>query len=81
MITFPPLIIQREIGSAAFAAAMGLGTSISGIVSAFGPGIVGLVRSASGDYTMAFAMCVVLDVVAAGIVLWRPGGRAEVVAS
>jgi len=78
MITFPPLIIQREIGSAAFAAAMGLGTSISGIVSAFGPGIVGIVRSASGDYSMAFAMCVALDVVAAGIVLWRPGKRAEV---
>lgn len=81
MITFPPLIIQREIGSAAFAAAMGLGTSISGIVSAFGPGIVGVVRSVSGDYTTAFAMCVVLDVVAAGIVLWRPGKRAEVAAS
>ncbi|MDA9444992.1 arabinose ABC transporter permease [Bradyrhizobium sp. CCBAU 51745] len=80
MITFPPLIIQREIGSAAFAAAMGLGTSISGIVSAFGPGIVGLVRSASGDYTIAFAMCVALDVIAAGIVLWRPGKRAEVAA-
>ncbi|MDN3274374.1 MFS transporter [Frankia sp. RB7] len=81
MITFPPLIIQREIGSTAFAAAMGLGTSISGIVSAFGPGIIGLVRSVSGDYTMAFAMCVVLDVVAAGIVLWRPGKRAEVATS
>ncbi|MCS3727923.1 MFS transporter [Bradyrhizobium betae] len=80
MITFPPLIIQREIGSAAFAAAMGLGTSISGIVSAFGPGIVGLARSASGDYTMAFAMCVVLDLVAAGIVLWRPGVRAKLAA-
>ncbi|WP_426412517.1 MFS transporter [Bradyrhizobium ganzhouense] len=77
MITFPPLIIQREIGSTAFAAAMGLGTSISGIVSAFGPGIIGLVRSVSGDYTMAFAVCVVLDVVAAGVVLWRPGKRAE----
>ncbi|MBC9878629.1 MFS transporter [Bradyrhizobium sp. INPA01-394B] len=81
MITFPPLIIQREIGSAAFAAAMGLGTSISGIVSAFGPGIVGLVRSVSGDYTMAFAICVALDVVAAGIVLWRPGRRVKVAAS
>lgn len=81
MITFPPLIIQREIGSTAFAAAMGLGTSISGIVSAFGPGIIGLVRSVSGDYTMAFAMCVVLDVVAAGIVLWRPGRRVNTVAS
>lgn len=73
MITFPPLIIQREIGSSAFAAAMGLGTSISGIVSAFGPGIVGLARSFTGNYTTAFALCVVLDLVAAGIVLWRPG--------
>ena len=73
MITFPPLIIQREIGSATFAAAMGLGTSISGIVSAFGPGIVGLVHGMNGNYTTAFAMCVVLDVIAAGIVLWRPG--------
>ncbi|MBR0774691.1 MFS transporter [Bradyrhizobium diazoefficiens] len=77
MITFPPLIIQREIGAAAFAAAMGLGTSISGIVSAFGPGIVGLVRSLTGNYTTAFAMCVVLDLVAAAIVLWRPGRGAE----
>jgi predicted MFS family arabinose efflux permease len=81
MITFPPLIIQREIGSAAFAAAMGLGTSISGIVSAFGPGIVGLVRSLTGNYTMAFAMCVVLDLVAAGVVLWRPGKAAKIAAS
>jgi cyanate permease len=81
MITFPPLIIQREIGSAAFAAAMGLGTSISGVVSAFGPGIVGLVRSVTGDYTTAFAMCVALDLVAAGVVLWRPGRRAKLAAS
>ena len=81
MITFPPLIIQREIGSTAFAAAMGLGTSISGIISAFGPGIVGLVRSSTGNYTTAFALCVVLDLVAAGVVLWRPGGRAEIAAS
>lgn len=81
MITFPPLIIQREIGSTAFAAAMGLGTSISGIVSAFGPGIVGLVRSFTGNYTTAFAMCVVLDLVAAGVVLWRPGKKVKIVVS
>ncbi|WP_314952100.1 MFS transporter [Bradyrhizobium cosmicum] len=78
MITFPPLIIQREIGTAAFAAAIGLGTSISGIVSAFGPGIVGLVRSFTGNYTTAFAICVLLDLVAAATVLWRPGRRAKV---
>jgi len=81
MITFPPLIIQREIGSAAFAAAMGLGTSISGIVSAFGPGVVGLLRSLTGNYTVAFAICVVLDLVAAAVVLWRPGQGAKIVAS
>jgi predicted MFS family arabinose efflux permease len=81
MITFPPLIIQREIGSTAFAAAMGLGTSISGIVSAFGPGTIGLVRSLTGNYTTAFALCVVLDLVAAGVVLWRPGRRAKLAAS
>ena len=81
MITFPPLIIQREIGASAFAAAMGLGTSISGIISAFGPGIVGVVRSLTGDYTMAFAMCVVLDLVAAALVLWRPGKAAKIAAS
>ncbi|MCP1738195.1 MFS transporter [Bradyrhizobium japonicum] len=81
MITFPPLIIQREIGAAAFAAAMGLGTSISGVVSAFGPGIIGLVRSFTGNYTSVFAICVMLDLVAAGIVLWRPGRRAKLAAS
>lgn len=77
MITFPPLIIQREVGAGAFAAAMGLGTSISGVISAFGPGIVGLVRSFTGSYTTAFALCVGLDLVAAGIVLCRPGTRAK----
>ena len=81
MITFPPLIIQHEIGRNAFAAAMGLGTSISGIVSAFGPGIVGLTRSMTGNYTAAFALCVTLDIVAAAIVLWRPKPRGESVRS
>jgi cyanate permease len=75
LITFPPLIIQREFGGAAFAAAMGLGTSISGILSAFGPGLVGFVHSLMGDYTMAFALCVVLDLVAASIVILRPRVR------
>src|SRR5947208_2248258 len=69
---FWTMVLPIAIGAGAFAAAMGLGTSISGIVSAFGPGIVGLVRSVTGEYTTAFAMCVVLDLVAAAVVLWRP---------
>lgn len=77
MITFPPLI-QREIGASAFAAAMGLGAAISGIFSAFGPGIIGLVRILNGNYTTAFAMCIVRDLMASGIVLWRPGKRTKI---
>lgn len=72
MIAFPPLIIQREIGQASFAAAMGLGTSISGVVSAFGPGLIGLVHSLTDGYATAFELCVVLDLVAAAVVLLRP---------
>ena len=72
MITFPPLIIQREIGHASFGAAMGLGTSISGVVSVFGPGLVGFVHSLTGDYAGALTLCVLLDLVAAAAVLVRP---------
>ncbi|MGV7215203.1 MFS transporter [Bradyrhizobium sp. UFLA05-112] len=72
MITFPPLIIQREIGHAAFGAAMGLGTSISGVISAFGPGLIGFVRSLTGDYTAALTLCLLLNLVAAAAVLVRP---------
>jgi hypothetical protein len=39
------------------------------------------VRSFTGNYTTAFAVCVVLDLVAAGVVLWRPGRRAKLAAS
>ena len=72
MITFPPLIIEREIGHASFGAAMGLGTSISGVVSAFGPGLVGFVHSLTGDYAGGLTPCVLLDLVAAAAVLVRP---------
>jgi hypothetical protein len=30
----------------------------------------------TGNYTTAFALCVVLDLIATGIVLWRPGKSA-----
>lgn len=52
--------LQREIGRTAFAT-MAVGTSIGGIV--------GLVRSSTRNYMTAFVLCVVFDLVAAGIVL------------
>jgi MFS family permease len=70
LITLPPMIIHREFEASAFTVVLGLSTAISGIVCAFGPGMVGLVRSLSGGYGAALALCVALELVAAVIVLW-----------
>jgi MFS family permease len=71
LITLPPLIIHREFEPAAFGTALGLSTAICGIVSAFGPGLVGFVRGATGGYTAALMLCLTLQLVSAGIVLRR----------
>jgi MFS family permease len=80
LITLPPLIIHREFEPAAFGTVLGLSTAICGIVSAFGPGIVGFVRSATGGYTAALMLCLTLQLVSAAIVLRRPRGTGRRVA-
>jgi MFS family permease len=70
LITLPPLIIHREFEAAAFTGVLGLSTAISGIVCAFGPGLIGLVRGISGGYGAALAVCVALELTAAAVVLW-----------
>jgi MFS family permease len=72
LITLPPLIIHREFDSADFGTVLGLSSSVCGIVNALGPGVVGFVRTASGDYTAALMLCVALQLVAAAMVLMRP---------
>jgi MFS family permease len=72
LITLPPLIIHREFEPAAFGTVLGLSTAICGVVSAFGPGIVGFARSATGDYTAALMLCLTLQLVSAAVVLRRP---------
>jgi MFS family permease len=80
LITLPPLIIHREFSAASFVVVMGLSNAISGIIGAFGPVLVGMVRGWSGDYDAALALCIVLELVAAAIVVqrgmlnWRPAG-------
>jgi MFS family permease len=73
LITLPPLIIHREFESADFGTVLGLSTAVCGIVSAFGPGIVGFVRGATGGYTAALLLCLALQLVSAAIVLRRSG--------
>ncbi|MCC8962449.1 MFS transporter [Bradyrhizobium sp. Pear76] len=71
LTTLPSLIIQREIGPAAFGTALGLSTAIGGIGSAFGPGLLGLIRSLTGGYAAALVLCLVLTITAASLVLLR----------
>jgi hypothetical protein len=50
---------------------MGLFTAISGTVGALGPGLLGLAQGWTGDYGLALALCIALDVLAAVIVVLR----------
>jgi MFS family permease len=69
LITLPTLIINREFDAAGFAVVMGLSTAMTGTIGALGPGLLGLVRSWSGDYGVALALCISLQLIAAMIVL------------
>jgi MFS family permease len=80
LITLPPLIVHREFEPAAFGTVLGLSTAICGIVSAFGPGLVGFVRGATGGYAAALMLCLTLQLVSAAIVFRRPRGAARRVA-
>lgn len=71
LITLPPLILQREFAPASFGMLIGLSTSIIGLTAALGPGVIGLVRDITGDYSAALLLCATLDVVAARVVLLR----------
>jgi len=72
VITFPSLIIQREFEAAAFGMLIGLATGIGQFTYAFGPGLLGLVRDATGSYGAALGLCITLNLAAAGMVLRRP---------
>jgi MFS family permease len=72
IITFPALIVQREFEAAAFGMLIGLSTGIGQLTYAFGPGLLGVVRDASGGYAAALALCIALKLTAAATVLRRP---------
>lgn len=72
LITLPALIVQREFDAASFGMLIGLSTAISQFTYAFGPGLLGVVRDASGGYTASLLVCIALNLTAAFIVLRRP---------
>lgn len=71
IITLPSLIIQREFPAAAFGMVLGLSTAIGTFTGALGPGLIGLIRGATGDYVAAFLLCMALKIAGGVFVLVR----------
>jgi predicted MFS family arabinose efflux permease len=75
MITLPALIIQREFEPPSFGMLVGLAIAIGQFTCVFGPGLLGLARDLTGDYTASLSLCIALEIVAAVLVLMRPRKR------
>jgi len=71
LITLPALIVQREFPAAAFGVLVALNTAINQVTYAFGPGIIGVVRDASGSYTLPLVGCIALQLIAAALIMVR----------
>lgn len=74
MITFPGLIVQREFPAAQFPRVISLVVAINQVAFAFGPALLGALRDWSGAYGAALVACLLLEAVAAGLVLLRRRG-------
>src|SRR3984885_1773261 len=77
LITLPALIVQREFDPRSFGVLISLITAINQITYAFGPGIIGLLRDASGSYTLPFDGCIGLELAAAALIMVH--GRRSVI--
>ena len=77
LITLPSLIVQQEFESSSFGVLISLNTAINQVTYAFGPGIVGALRDWSGGYALPFYLCIVLEVIAAALIMVRGKPRAK----
>src|SRR6516164_5826755 len=68
LVSLPAMIIQREFEATSFGMVVGLSTAIGQFTYAFGPGLLGAVRDATGGYTAALALCMMLQLAAAGAI-------------
>ena len=79
LITLPSLIVQREFDPRSFGVLVSLTGAIGQCFNAFGPGVIGLLRDASGSYALPFYGCIGLELTAAVLIMVR--GRARIEAS
>jgi cyanate permease len=75
LITLPALIVQREFDPRSFGVLVSLITAINQITYAFGPGVIGLLRDASGSYALPFYGCIGLELAAAALIMVRGNRR------
>ena len=71
LITLPALIVQREFDPRSFGVLISLITAINQVTYAFGPGVVGLLRDASGSYALPFYVCISVELTAAVLIMTR----------
>jgi predicted MFS family arabinose efflux permease len=78
LITLPSLIVQREFDPRSFGVLISLITAINQVTYGFGPGVIGLLRDASGSYALPFYGCIGLELIAAMLIMVRGrGGQAS----
>jgi MFS family permease len=75
VITLPALIIQREFDQRSFGVLVSLTGAIGQCFNAFGPGVIGLLRDASGSYALPFYGCIGLELIAAVLIMVRERGK------
>ena len=71
-ITLSPMIVQREFTLDQFPAIVALSTAVVQTLYAFGPGLLGILRDASGGYGLPLFVCMGLNIAAAVLILMRP---------
>jgi MFS family permease len=72
VITFPPLIVQREFDAASYGMLVGLSSAVGQLINASGPVLVGAARDLSGSYQSALWVCIALNLAATALILLRP---------
>lgn len=77
LLTLPALIIQREFAAASFGMLVGLAWAVNQFTYSFGPGLLGIIRDATGGYGASLTLCVALDIGAAVLILLRPKATAS----
>ena len=71
VITLPVLLVQKEYDAASFGVLAALVVSIIQMTFALGPALIGVLRDLTGQYTTSLMVCVMLELLAAAIVLIR----------